>query len=343
MRAETLDAMYQWIRPVLFRLDAETAHHATMVGLRGAAGCGVARWLGASTTGGTPIRVMGLDFPNRVGLAAGLDKAGDCVDGLGALGFGHIEIGTVTPRPQPGNPRPRLFRLVERDAVINRMGFNNPGLDRVLANVAGRRWRGVLGINIGKNFDTPNERAADDYVAGLRGAAGHADYVAVNISSPNTKGLRDLQQEDALRALLRALKQEQDRLAQASGRYTPLAVKIAPDLEPDHVQTLAALFLLEKIDAVIASNTTVSRQGVEDLDLARETGGLSGAPVREKSTALLRLLKRECGDALPLIGVGGIFSAADARQKLEAGATLVQLYTGLIYRGPALVAELAAL
>lgn len=343
MRAETLDAMYQWIRPVLFRLDAETAHHATLAGLRWSARCGAAQWLGATAAGGTPIRVMGLDFPNRVGLAAGLDKAGDCVDGLGALGFGHIEVGTVTPRPQPGNPRPRLFRLVERDAVINRMGFNNPGLDRVLANVAGRRWPGVLGINIGKNFDTPNERAADDYVAGLRGAARHADYVAVNISSPNTKGLRDLQQEDALRALLCALKEEQDRLAQASGRYTPLAVKIAPDLEPDHVKALAALFLSEKIDAVIASNTTVSRQGVEDLDLARETGGLSGAPVREKSTALLRLLKRESGDALPLIGVGGIFSAADARQKLEAGASLVQLYTGLIYRGPALVAELASL
>jgi len=342
MRATTLDFLYQLVRPVLFRMDAEAAHHATLAALRGAERCGLAALL-APPTGGTPVRVMGLNFPNRVGLAAGLDKAGTCVDGLGALGFGHLEVGTITPRPQPGNPTPRLFRLVERDAVINRMGFNNPGLDRALANIAGRKWRGILGFNIGKNFDTPNERATDDYRSGLRGAAGRADYVAVNISSPNTKGLRDLQQEDALRVLLRALKEEQDRLAQASGAYTPLALKIAPDLEPDHTRSLAALFLAEKIDAVIATNTTLSREGVADLDLARETGGLSGRPVRDKSTALLRLLKSEVGDDLPLIGVGGIFSAADAREKLDAGASLVQLYTGLIYRGPALVAETAAL
>lgn len=338
MRAATLDFLYQLVRPVLFRLDAEAAHHATLGGLRWAEKCGLAALLTPPAVG-TPVRLMGLDFPNRVGLAAGLDKAGNCVDGLGALGFGHLEVGTITPRPQPGNPRPRLFRLVEREAVINRMGFNNPGLERALANIAGRQWRGVLGFNIGKNFDTPNERAADDYLAGLRGAAGHADYVAVNISSPNTKGLRDLQQEDALRALLRALKEEQDRLAQLSGAYTPLALKIAPDLEPDHAKSLAALFLAEKIDAVIATNTTLSRDGVRDLDTAREAGGLSGAPVREKSTALLRLLKAEVGDALPLIGVGGILCSADAREKLEAGASLIQLYTGLIYRGPALVAE----
>lgn len=342
MLAGTLDTMYRWVRPVLFRLDAEAAHHVTLAGLRWAARCGLAGWL-TPPAGGTPVRVMGLDFPNRVGLAAGMDKAGECVDGLGALGFGHIEVGTVTPRPQPGNAQPRLFRLVEREAIINRMGFNNPGLDRTLANLAHRRWRGVLGINIGKNFDTPNERAADDYVAGLRGAAAHADYVAVNISSPNTQGLRDLQQEDALRSLLRALKQEQDRLAQTGGRYTPLAVKIAPDLDTEHIKALAGLFATERIDAVIATNTTVSREGVADLDIAREAGGLSGAPVREESTAVLRLLHRELGAALPLIGVGGILSAADAREKLDAGASLVQLYTGLIYRGPALVAEVAAL
>lgn len=342
MRASTLDFLYQLVRPVLFRLDAEVAHHVTLAGLRWAERAGLAALL-SPPPGGTPVRVMGLDFPNRVGLAAGLDKAGNCVDGLGALGFGHLEVGTITPRPQPGNPRPRLFRLVERNAVINRMGFNNPGLDRALSNIAGRKWRGVLGFNIGRNFDTPNERAADDYLAGLRGAAGRADYVAVNISSPNTKGLRDLQQEDALRHLLRSLKDEQDRLAQQSGAYTPLALKIAPDLEPDHAKTLAALFLAEKIDAVIAANTTLSREGVADLVTARESGGLSGAPVREKSTALLRLLKSEVGDALPLIGVGGILSAADAREKLEAGASLIQLYTGLIFRGPALVAETAQL
>ena len=342
MRAATLDSLYQLVRPVLFRLDAEAAHHATLAGLRWAEKSGLAALL-TPTAGGTPVRVMGLDFPNRVGLAAGLDKEGSCIDGLGALGFGHIEIGTITPRAQPGNPRPRLFRIVEREAIINRMGFNNPGLEKALANIGGRKWRGVLGFNIGRNFDTPNERAVDDYLAGLRGAAGHADYVAVNISSPNTKGLRDLQQEDALRRLLRALKEEQDRLAQASGTYTPLAVKIAPDLDPDHIRSVAALFLAEKIDAVIATNTTLARGGVDDLDTAREAGGLSGAPVREKSTAVLRMLKSEVGDALPLIGVGGILHAADAREKLEAGACLIQLYTGLIYRGPALVAETAAL
>ena len=342
MRAATLDALYQLVRPVLFRLDAEAAHHATLAGLRWAEKLGVAGLL-AAPSAGSPVRVMGLTFPNRVGLAAGLDKAGDCVDGFGALGFGHIEVGTITPRPQPGNPKPRLFRLVEKEAVINRMGFNNPGLERALANIATRKWRGILGFNIGKNFDTPNERAVDDYVAGLRGAAGRVDYVTVNISSPNTKGLRDLQQEDALRSLLRALKTEQDRLAQASGAYTPVAIKIAPDLADDHARSLAGVFLEEKIDAVIATNTTLSRDGVADVDTAREAGGLSGRPVRQMSTALLQLLKREVGEALPLIGVGGILCADDAREKLEAGACLVQLYTGLIYRGPALVAETAGL
>jgi dihydroorotate dehydrogenase len=342
MRASTLECLYQLARPVLFRLDAEAAHHVTLAALRWAERCGLAALL-TPPAGGTPVRMMGLDFPNRVGLAAGLDKAGNCIDGLGALGFGHLEVGTITPRPQPGNPCPRLFRLVEDEAVINRMGFNNPGLERALANIAGRKWRGVLGFNIGRNFDTPNARAADDYLAGLRGAAGHADYVAVNISSPNTKGLRDLQQEDALRQLLRALKEEQDRLFQQSGKYTPLALKIAPDLEPDHAKAMAALFVAEKIDAVIATNTTLSRDGVSDLNTAREAGGLSGVPVREKSTALLRLLKCEVGDSLPLIGVGGIMSAADAREKFEAGASLIQLYTGLIYRGPALVAETSRL
>ncbi len=326
------------MRPALFALDAETAHHVTLDGLRWAAKLGVAERL-APHTAPDPVRVMGLDFPNRVGLAAGLDKAGTCIDGFGALGFGHVEIGTVTPRPQPGNPMPRLFRLPERQAVINRMGFNNPGLDAVLAQVRRREWKGVLGINLGKNFDTPNERAVDDYLAGLRGAFTLADYVTINISSPNTKGLRDLQQEDALRALLVALKAEQDKLSQQHGRATPLAVKIAPDLEGDHLKALAALFLDVKIEAVIATNTTLSRKGVEDLDTAREAGGLSGAPLREKATAVLRQLKHETGDALPLIGVGGIMTAADAAEKFAAGASLVQLYTGLIYHGPALVAE----
>lgn len=342
MRPTTLDFLYQLARPVLFRLDAEAAHHATLAALRWTEKCGLARLM-SPPAHGTPVRLMGLDFPNRVGLAAGMDKSGTCVDALGALGFGHVEVGTITPRPQAGNPSPRLFRLVERDAIINRMGFNNPGLEAALANIAKRKWPGIVGFNIGKNADTPNDRAADDYLAGLRGAAGRADYVAVNISSPNTKGLRDLQEETALRHLLRSLKEEQDRLAQHHGASTPLALKISPDLSPDHTKALAALFLSEKIDAVIATNTTLSRHGVADLDSSRETGGLSGAPVREKSTALITLLKSEVGTALPIIGVGGILCAADAQEKLEAGASLVQLYTGLIYRGPALVAELAAL
>jgi len=341
MRAPLPDSLYRLARPMLFRLDAETAHHVTVIGLRWAQKCGLAGLL-TRRVECPPVTVMGLPFANRVGLAAGLDKAGTCVDGFAALGFGHIEVGTITPRPQPGNPRPRLFRLPERQAIINRMGFNNPGLAQAVANVTSRKWRGVLGINIGKNFDTPNERAIDDYVACLRGAYTCADYVAVNISSPNTKGLRDLQHEQALRSLLEALKAEQSHLSQQHQRYTPIAVKIAPDLDPDQVKAMAALFLSEKVDAVIATNTTISREGVKDLPGGNEGGGLSGAPLRERATALLRLLRQETGGALPLIGVGGIMSADDAREKFAAGASLVQIYTGLVYRGPSLVAEVAA-
>jgi dihydroorotate dehydrogenase len=285
---------------------------------------------------------MGLEFPNRIGIAAGLDKNAEHIDGLAAFGVGHIECGTVTPRPQPGNPRPRVFRLVDAEALINRMGFNNGGVERFLANAQRARWPGVLGLNIGKNFDTPNDRAIDDYLTGLRAVYVRASYVAINISSPNTKGLRDLQAEDALTALLAALKTEQATLAERHGKYTPIAVKIAPDLEHAAIEGIARLLVAHRIDGVIATNTTVSRAAIRGNPRADETGGLSGRPLREQATRVIRQLAKALDGALPIIGVGGILSGADAREKIDAGATLVQLYTGLIYRGPRLVSECAA-
>ena len=282
---------------------------------------------------------MGIRFPNRVGLAAGLDKNAEHLAGLATLGFGFLEAGTVTPRAQPGNPRPRMFRIVEARALVNRLGFNNAGVDRFVANVDRSGYRGVLGINIGRNFDTPNERAADDYVACLRAVHSRATYVTINVSSPNTKGLRDLQAEGALAALLAQLATERDELAQRQGRRVPLAVKIAPDLTVDAVQAIARLLVRLGIDGVIATNTTLARDGVEGLAHADEQGGLSGAPLAERATALLRVLAAALDGALPIIGVGGILTGDDARAKIGAGASLVQLYTGLIYRGPDLVAE----
>jgi dihydroorotate dehydrogenase len=276
-----------------------------------------------------------------VGLAAGLDKNGDCINGLAALGFGFIEIGTITPRPQPGNPRPRLFRLPEAKAIINRMGFNNHGVDALVANVERANFKGVLGINIGKNADTPIEKAADDYLICLRKVYAHASYVTVNISSPNTKNLRQLQGGDELDALLTQLKSEQEKLAQQHGKHVPLALKIAPDLDGDQIKQIASLLIKHRIDGVIATNTTLSREGVEGLVHGNETGGLSGAPVKEKSTAVIRALSAELGGALPIIGVGGITSGADALEKMQAGASLVQIYSGLIYRGQSLVTEAA--
>jgi dihydroorotate dehydrogenase len=284
---------------------------------------------------------MGLSFPNPVGLAAGLDKNGDCINGLAALGFGFIEIGTVTPRPQPGNPRPRLFRLPKAKAIINRMGFNNHGVDVLVANVERANFKGVLGINIGKNADTPIEKAADDYLICLRKVYAHACYVTVNISSPNTKNLRQLQSGDELDALLTQLKSEQDKLAQQHGKYVPLALKIAPDLDTEQIKQIASLLIKHHIDSVIATNTTLSREGVEGLIHANETGGLSGAPVKDKSTAVIRALTTELGGALPIIGVGGISSGTDAVEKMQSGASLVQIYSGLIYRGQSLVTEAA--
>lgn len=341
LRSAVLRAMeLSWpvVRPAVFQMDAEAAHHLTLRGLQVAQRAGLAGWL-PPVPEAAPVTVCGLRFPNRVGLAAGLDKAGECVDGFGALGFGFVEIGTVTPRGQPGNPRPRLFRFPAREAVLNRMGFNNPGIEQVTANAAGRQYRGILGVNLGKNADTPNERAADDYLAGLRAAWPWADYVTVNLSSPNTRGLRDLQEAEACRSLIRTLRAEQEVLAQKHGRHVPVWIKIAPDLTGDHLRALATVFVGEKLEGVIATNTTLSRRHVESWPRANEPGGVSGAPLSERSTQVIRMLVREMDGAVPVIGVGGIMSAADAVAKMEAGAVLVQLYTGLIYRGPALVRE----
>ena len=333
-----LESSWPLVRAALFQLDAESAHHVTLRGLRLADQLGALRLLPALAES-APVTLAGLHFPNRVGLAAGLDKAGECIDGFGALGFGHIEIGTLTPRPQPGNAVPRLFRIVEREAIVNRMGFNNPGIVQGQANAAGRRFPGILGVNIGKNADTPNERAADDYLLGLQGAWSWADYVAVNLSSPNTQGLRDLQQDEACRALLRTLHAEQRLLAQRHQRHVPLFVKIAPDLEPEHRRRLAQIFAEERLEGVIATNTTLSRTHTEGLPHSNEAGGLSGAPLTERATAFIAGLARDLDGTVPIIGVGGTMSGADAAAKLQAGATLVQLYSGLIYRGPRLVRE----
>ncbi|MFA6903454.1 MAG: quinone-dependent dihydroorotate dehydrogenase [Gallionellaceae bacterium] len=332
--------MYSLLRPLLFTLDPETAHHVTLDALQAAYRLGLLPLI-AKQPAADPRTVMGIHFPNPVGLAAGLDKNGAYIDALGALGFGFIEIGTITPRPQPGNPTPRLFRLPEAQGIINRMGFNNLGVDALLENVKNARYRGVLGINIGKNFDTPIERAADDYLIGLRKVYSHASYVAINISSPNTKNLRQLQSGDELDALLTQLKAEQEKLAELHGKYVPLALKIAPDLDSEQIQQIAALLMRHRIDGVIATNTTLSRAGVEHLPQHGETGGLSGAPVREKSTDVIRQLAAALQGALPIIGVGGILKGADAVEKMQAGAALVQVYSGLIYRGTDLLAECA--
>lgn len=323
--------MYSLLRPLLFALPAEMVHELTLNLLRTGAG-GV--W---PEVAGKPVDVMGLRFPNPVGLAAGLDKNGDCVDGMARLGFGFIEAGTVTPRPQPGNPKPRMFRLPRAQALINRMGFNNKGVDHLVRSVAASRFDGVLGVNIGKNRDTPMEAAVDDYLQGLDRVHGVASYVVVNVSSPNTPGLRGLQHGRALDELLAALRGRQYQLDQASGRRVPLVIKIAPDNEPEELAGMATAFRQQEIDGVIVGNTTVTRPGVEGLRHADETGGLSGAPLRPLADQALATLAEELGGRLPLIGVGGINAPEDAERKRRLGADLVQLYTGLIYQGPALV------
>jgi dihydroorotate dehydrogenase len=336
--------LYAFARPALFSLDPEAAHNLTLPALRRAAALGLTSLLGKPAA--DPRTVMGVTFPNPVGLAAGLDKDGAYIDGLAALGFGSIEIGTVTPRAQPGNPKPRMFRLPAANAIINRMGFNNGGVDAFIANVQASRFyqerQGVLGLNIGKNADTPIERAAEDYLYCLAKVYPYASYVTVNISSPNTKNLRQLQGASELDALLAQLKETQQRLAGLHKRYVPIALKIAPDIDAEQIKTIADALLRHKIDGVIATNTTISRDAVRGLQHENEAGGLSGAPVLALSTSVVRQLHGELGDALPIIGVGGIFSGDDAQAKIAAGASLVQLYSGLIYRGPALVRECAA-
>lgn len=336
--------LYPTLRTLLFQLDPETAHDWILRFLRQTFNSPLGK-LGGLLPGSQPSakrRVMGLDFPNPVGLAAGLDKNGECIAAWEAFGFGFIEIGTVTPRPQPGNLKPRMFRLPQAQALINRLGFNNKGVDYLVEQVRRSGYRGILGINIGKNADTPVERAVDDYLIGLQKVYPWASYVTVNISSPNTPGLRDLQYGAALDRLLEALKTEQQRLASQYGRQVPLALKIAPDLAEADVVTVAQALVRHEIEAVIATNTTFSRSGVAGLPSAQESGGLSGAPLHTRSTAVVRQLADVLAGKLPIIAVGGICSGADAAAKIAAGASLVQIYTGFIYRGPALICEAVA-
>lgn len=330
--------LYSLLRPLLFKLDAETAHEKTLAMLDMAHKLHLGSLLNPPVAR-QPVKVMGLTFPNAIGLAAGLDKNGAHIDALAELGFGFLEIGTVTPKPQDGNPKPRLFRVKEHEGIINRMGFNNHGVDTLLDNVQRCQFKGILGINIGKNAVTPIEQAAEDYLTCLDKIYAYASYVTVNISSPNTKNLRQLQQEDELGQLLSQLKSRQLTLADKHGRYVPIALKIAPDLDDNQIADIARLLTTHKIDAVIATNTTLSRQEIDGHLLMNEAGGLSGAPVRAKSTELIRKLAKQLDGSLPIIGAGGILSGDDAVEKLQAGASLVQLYSGLVYKGTNLIAE----
>lgn len=338
--------LYPLLRPLLFQLDAETAHEWTVKLLRASHLLGM---LPDPEPNPSKTRtVMGLKFPNCVGLAAGMDKSASAVDAWSALGFGHVEVGTLTPRPQPGNPTPRLFRLIEQEGIINRMGFNNPGIDEAVYRLERRTSTGIVGVNIGKNFDTPLENAVDDYLTCLRKAYQVADYITVNISSPNTKGLRDLQAEEPIRRLLGSLKEEQGRLAGVHGVHRPLLVKIAPDLGEEQIEVLAKVFVELGMEGVIATNTTIDREGVKKNKLWKEAGGLSGKPLLRQSTAVIATLalalKSEAkGTPPPIIGVGGIMGEMDAEAKLHAGASLVQVYSGLVYRGPKLIAEVAGI
>ncbi len=338
---------YALARPFLFGLDAETAHELTMASLAGTQGTPLSMAY-CGTRIDDPIELAGLKFPNRVGLAAGLDKNARCIDGLAAMGFGFVEVGTVTPKAQPGNPKPRMFRLPQANALINRLGFNNEGLEAFLANVAKSRVRSqagksplVLGLNIGKNAATPIENAVDDYLIALNGVYPHADYVTVNISSPNTKNLRALQSDEALDALLGQIAERRETLTRTHGKRVPLFVKIAPDLDAEQVEAIAATLQRHAMDGVVATNTTLSRDAVKGMRHAEEAGGLSGAPVLEASNRVIGQLRSTLGAGFPIIGVGGVMSAADAVSKIRAGADVVQIYTGLIYKGPALVTDAA--
>ena len=332
-----IESFYPVLKPWLFRLDAERAHALTVKMMIIAHRLGMLR---SVVSGPQQSRsVMGLTFPNVLGLAAGMDKSASAVEAWGALGLGAVEVGTLTPRPQPGNPKPRLFRLPEHEALINRMGFNNPGIQSAVKKLKHRRTKAVIGVNIGKNFDTENEDAVSDYLICLKAAYPVADYIAVNISSPNTKGLRDLQAEGAVRELISALKQEQSVLKQEHGKQVPLLVKIAPDLNDMQIEALARVFNEQNIDGVIATNTTIDRDAIAGHRLANEGGGLSGTPVRERSNLVLHAFRMLLKEQIPLVGVGGILCGADAMEKMKAGAALVQVYSGLVYRGPGLVRE----
>ncbi|MGO1061633.1 quinone-dependent dihydroorotate dehydrogenase [Acinetobacter lwoffii] len=327
--------LYSLARPLLFSLAPERAHELTLSLLKSSHKMGLMR----QNVAAKPVTCMGIEFPNPVGLAAGLDKNGAYIDALAGQGFGFIEIGTITPRPQSGNPHPRLFRLPQAKAIINRMGFNNDGVDQLVENVKAAKFKGILGINIGKNADTPVEKAVDDYLICLEKVYNYASYITVNISSPNTKNLRSLQSGDALTELLETLKKRQLELAQEYQHYVPLVLKVAPDLDNSDIAFIAKQLLQFKIDGLIVTNTTLSREGVEGLEHAEEAGGLSGAPVFEKSTACLAAFAAVLKGQIPLIGVGGILSGADAVAKKQAGASLVQVYSGLIYTGPKLVKD----
>jgi dihydroorotate dehydrogenase len=337
-KAQGCSALYGLARPLLFALDPERVHELTLEGLQRAHDLGATRLMQVPLAG-EPVTVMGLAFPNPVGLAAGLDKNGAHIDALGDMGFGFVEVGTVTPRPQPGNPKPRMFRLPRAQALINRLGFNNGGVEQFVANVRRARYAGVVGLNIGKNATTPIEAALDDYRLCLAAVYPYAGYVTINISSPNTQGLRSLQQDDQLDQLLAALTAERERLAQQHGRRVPLAVKIAPDLDDPALLRIADTLVARGIDAVIATNTTIAREQVAGLPHAAEAGGLSGRPLRARATEVVRRLAGHLQGALPIIAVGGIVDPQDAVEKMDAGASLVQIYTGLIYQGPALVTQ----
>ena len=328
---------YPLARTAFFALDPERAHDLALGSLKKLQKLHLAQLMGTCLS--APVDVMGLKFSNPVGLAAGLDKNGEYIDALAAMGFGFIDVGTVTPRPQPGNPKPRVFRLKEHEALINRLGFNNLGLDAFVANVRDATFKGVLGLNIGKNADTPTDNAVDDYMTCLQGVYPFASYVTVNISSPNTKGLRDLQAAAQLDKLLSTLKAEQVRLAKKHKKHVPLVLKVAPDLDLKSIRDIAALTLESGFEGIIATNTTISRDAVRDHPLAKEIGGLSGRPLFSSSTEVLRELARALKGNIPLIGVGGIMSGADAKAKMNAGASLVQIYTGFIYRGPDLIRD----
>ncbi|MES2218436.1 MAG: quinone-dependent dihydroorotate dehydrogenase [Pseudomonadota bacterium] len=331
---------YDFFKNIIFRFDPETAHRLSLQALQAVHQAGLSRFLPVPLK--NPVTVMGIHFPNPVGLAAGMDKNADYLEGLAALGFGFIEVGTVTPKAQEGNAAPRLFRLIHQQAIINRMGFNNKGCDYVVDRLRRTTYRGVLGVNIGKNFSTPLANAKEDYVHVFRQVAPYASYVTLNISSPNTQALRELQKGELLQSLLQTMKQEQGEFLKQQKKYVPLVIKIAPDLTDEELKTIAEVALAEKIDGIIATNTTISRAGVEDSIHAKETGGLSGKPLTQSSTLVIQKLQKLLQNKIPIIASGGVSSAEDAQEKIAAGAKLVQLYSGLVYRGPWLVAEAIA-